>query len=271
MVTQDGRRLKGEFRDNQPHGKMEMRWPNNDCYIGEYVNGMGRHGRGKMTYSNGRTYDGDWNKDQPHGIGTLTYEENGGFYTGHWEGGLWNGQGHLSYPARKYEYKGGFRNHQVHGRGREVREDGTYEGDFVEDKRHGTGEWTFQGYKYSGGFVADQFQGTGSYTLQDGSILESIWVAGEIKQSIKYTDKEKNVYESSKFYTFMEKSFIKSVKASGRCKITRPDGTTCEGFCSPNGFLHGVVTVTQLNGKIDQEVWEEGKPKSNASSRALLK
>jgi hypothetical protein len=76
--------LLGEFKENQPYGKGEVRYPNGDIYSGEWKEGR-REGFGKYLtdrdmqcrayylryiYKNGNIYEGQYFNDKKHGRGT---------------------------------------------------------------------------------------------------------------------------------------------------------------------------------------------------------
>lgn len=49
-----------------------LSWPQENCYMGEWMNGM-RHGRGtlKLNSVGGAKYVGDWRMNEKHGYGMI--------------------------------------------------------------------------------------------------------------------------------------------------------------------------------------------------------
>ena len=93
-------------------------------------------------------YVGDLRNGNPHGKGTLTYE-NGGVYEGEWKEGKREGKGIMTFE-----------------------DGGKYEGEWKEDKREGKGIFTWNnGDKYDGEWRDDKKHGDGILFYSNGNKL----------------------------------------------------------------------------------------------------
>ncbi|XP_064389423.1 alsin-like [Halichondria panicea] len=132
----------GKWNLGMPHICGSMKWPNGDCYEGEFLFGK-FHGTGTMlwlSHHNRRTYTGSWRDGSIQGYGEMTYTdhtvytgwwsmerrcghgrldlpEGGGAYIGAWEGGKRNGYGIFNNVAKSERYLGMWRNDKRHGPG----------------------------------------------------------------------------------------------------------------------------------------------------------
>lgn len=152
-------------------------------------------------WPDGTRYEGDWQRGQPHGLGTMTYN-NGAMYWGRFEQGRRNGQGIMKY-ANGDEYEGLWRHDQPHGKGtlhyingdvyagafregkkqgegKQVYLDGTYyDGTWANDKPNGYGELTFvSGGLYQGAFKHGKPHGYGTYHYPNGDVYSGNWYNG---------------------------------------------------------------------------------------------
>jgi len=94
------------------YGKIEI--PNKFIYEGEII-GNKMEGKGMKTWiNNSRRYIGDFKNDEPHGYGTLTYQ-NGDCYEGKFKNGEPDGVGVFKWSH--YIYEGEFQNGTFHGEG----------------------------------------------------------------------------------------------------------------------------------------------------------
>ena len=79
----------GAEKNNVPHGKGTMTWPDGRKYSGEWRNGK-RQGYGTYHWPGGEVYRGQWQNNLWHGQGTYS-KPNGTIMTGKWqEGSFWN-------------------------------------------------------------------------------------------------------------------------------------------------------------------------------------
>lgn len=75
---------KGEWKDNQRHGKGVYTWKDGERYEGAFENDQ-RTGFGSYNWSSGERYEGNWVNNRRQGTGTL-YDPDGNIsYQGQWE------------------------------------------------------------------------------------------------------------------------------------------------------------------------------------------
>lgn len=149
-------RYKGEFRDNNKHGK------------GSYV------------WANGHRYEGDFADDEPSGRGKFEFVS-GDRYEGEYAKGAFNGKG--TFIAKNGERTEGiFVNGRAHGKGVFYFSNGDrYEGDFANGSMTGMGAYYYStGYRSQGKYVNAQLNGEGKFYFNDGS-----WFEGVFEQGIK--------------------------------------------------------------------------------------
>jgi len=68
FTFENGATYKGDFVDDQFHGKGEFVSPQGLCYKGDFVMGQ-KHGKGSYHWPNGDVYEGDIHEGKPHGQG----------------------------------------------------------------------------------------------------------------------------------------------------------------------------------------------------------
>lgn len=193
---------QGASKNGIPHGQGILRYPNGDCYEGEWMdgkrNGRGiyrissmnafyegewkdgkQHGQGTFTYSSGDFYEGEWKDGKQHGQGTLIYA-NGGCYKGEWKDGKEDGQGTYTYPSGAL-YEGEWKDGKRNGRGTCTYSIGArYEGEWKDEECHGQGTLTFfEGDRYEGEWKNGKPHGRGTYTYSSGDRYEGEWKDGE--------------------------------------------------------------------------------------------
>ncbi|KAL3816383.1 hypothetical protein ACHAXA_008353 [Cyclostephanos tholiformis] len=96
------------------------------------------HGRGTVTWENGGKYDGGWVDGKANGHGTMNYG-NGDMYEGGWRDGCRYGHGTHHFRDGGV-YEGEWRNAAPDGRGRMTLKNGShYEGSWRDGKWHGQG------------------------------------------------------------------------------------------------------------------------------------
>ena len=73
IVSIEGVRYTGETnKDGKREGKGECVWPNNDRYVGDFVDGV-KQGNGILYFSNGDKRVGVWKEDKLHGRASYYY------------------------------------------------------------------------------------------------------------------------------------------------------------------------------------------------------
>lgn len=89
IVTQEGARMAGKFRDGLISGDGTVTWPSGAHYEGGFVNHR-YQGEGKFTWPNGDFYEGGYYAGVQQGEGKLTYSD-ASTYEGHFVGGNLSG------------------------------------------------------------------------------------------------------------------------------------------------------------------------------------
>lgn len=154
-------------------------YPNGDVYEGDVNAENNPHGKGTMNYNNGiRRYEGEWENGQRSGQGTYTYT-NGSTYVGNWVNGRKNGQGTMRWTARVGEangdvYEGNFADGWMNGHGIMKYDNGdVYEGNWgVDGLRHGRGIMKYaNGDMYDGNWFEDEMHGFGRMRDANGNII----------------------------------------------------------------------------------------------------
>lgn len=200
-----GERYEGQVHPEtgKRHGRGMLKWPNRNCYIGDWEDGAmsGRgtflyaaegdrydggffddkkHGTGEYIFQNGNRYNGAFKADKRHGEGKYTWVC-GDSYEGEWLEGRMHGQGTTIY-ANGNRYDGSFVEDRREGKGKLVCTDGlTYEGEWLKNNRHGNGRLDFvSGDSYVGEWIADKKHGHGRDTHANGNIFE-----GKYEQNAK--------------------------------------------------------------------------------------
>lgn len=193
MVWVDGRRYKGQFRQNVYHGSGRLEVPsgvNITVYEGTWKNGK-LEGKGVIRYANKDVYIGNLRESQPHGHGEL---KKGQFssqaaciYTGEWSNGVKNGYGVLDDIAKGEKYLGMWQNNARHGPGMVVTMNGVYyEGNFHQNKLTGYGLMMFEDKTYYEGElgIGGTFAGKGSLHYPSGDTIEGTFT-GNWEDGIK--------------------------------------------------------------------------------------
>ncbi|MEM9545096.1 MAG: caspase family protein [Bacteroidota bacterium] len=107
LVTEEGDRYEGKFRNYKLEGEGKWRSRHGDLYQGSFKNGR-VNGKGKLTLSNGDVYIGEFRNGKFHGKGKFAFH-NGDSYIGQWQKGKMNGQG-VYYFKDGRQREGEFRN-----------------------------------------------------------------------------------------------------------------------------------------------------------------
>lgn len=82
----------GRVSEGKMNGRVKVTFPNDDCYDGEWKDGM-ENGSGKKIYSiSGEVYVGEWKEGKCNGRGKYSYG-GGEVYDGEWKEDKCNGTG----------------------------------------------------------------------------------------------------------------------------------------------------------------------------------
>ena len=173
----DGSSYKGEWKNNEMHGKGIQKWSDGSVqYDGEWKDNLW-HGKGTYKWPDGTVeYDGEWKDNEYHGKGTCyTCNYFDGVYTGDWHAGKRQGRGVMTYS-----------NGDI------------YDGQWKKDYEDGQGTMKFiNGDLYEGHFSKGKLHGKGTYSYAAGDILKCIgeWKkgkkCGEFENIVRFS---KNVY-----------------------------------------------------------------------------
>ena len=127
------------------NGKGEMISVDGDRYEGDFKNDK-MDGKGKLFYASGDRYEGDYKNGEKDGKGKLFYAD-GSHYEGDYKNGKMNGKGKYSF-ATGDRYEGDFKNDKMDGKGKYFHADGDrYEGGYKNDEEDGKGMWFFKSGK----------------------------------------------------------------------------------------------------------------------------
>ena len=97
LVTRDGTKYYGYFRNNKKNIKGKLLHYEGDIYEGEWLDDKA-NGKGKYLHIDGTTYDGNWKNDKQDGYGLETWND-GSYYEGYYVNGKKEGKG---YPFNSF-------------------------------------------------------------------------------------------------------------------------------------------------------------------------
>lgn len=110
QISPNGSNYKGEYVNDQFHGRGAFKFVDGATYEGEWSYGL-RHGYGTMTYKTGNVYEGCWKEDKKHGQGKAIFL-NGDTFTGSYLSDRRDGDGLTTFadtskPPERALYKNG--------------------------------------------------------------------------------------------------------------------------------------------------------------------
>ena len=177
LVTKDGTKYSGYFKNNKKNIKGKLKHFEGDIYEGEWLDDKA-NGKGKYIHVDGTTYDGKWKNDKQEGYGIETWND-GSYYEGYYVNGRKEGKGMYKWSDGS-SYEGYFKDNAINGKGKYIWENKRkYEGDWVNNKMKGFGIFTWpDGRKYKGEYVDDKKEGHGAFYWPDGRIYEGMWKNG---------------------------------------------------------------------------------------------
>eukprot|EP01080_Neovahlkampfia_damariscottae_P007722 gene7722-12192_t len=155
----------GDFVNNMPDGRGELKYSTGVLYEGEFVNGK-RNGFGKLIFQEGGFAFGQWINDEPN----LNWE---------WKIEYPNSDqyfGYISVEKKKYLEDIDLKSFHRNGDGEHhyQKDKIKYFGHFSSDKREGYGISIFmkQEIRYYGNWKDDGFHGTGLLIYKDGTVYQ---------------------------------------------------------------------------------------------------
>ncbi len=162
MLTLNGSRYDGYWKDSKAQGKGRSISPNGNVYEGWWDQDKA-NGKGKLTFSNGAVYEGEWLMSEKSGRGVETWPD-GGKYVGEYLKDKKNGAGVMGWAdGRKYD--GQWLQGKIHGKGVLRFSDGSvYDGEWAMGKKNGKGTFRWpDGKQYEGVFANNKIHGRGIY------------------------------------------------------------------------------------------------------------
>lgn len=177
VTSSTGEKYTGQLdARGKRHGKGVLRWPNGNCFMGDWREGC-MCGTGTFLYGvEGDRYEGEFFDDKKHGQGKYTFA-NGNFYTGAFHVDKRHGKGRYSWMCGDL-YDGEWRDGKMHGSGVTVYSNGNkYEGEFVDDRREGRGKLTcVDGLSYDGTWLQNMRHGSGTLKFPTGDFYQGQWL-----------------------------------------------------------------------------------------------
>lgn len=253
---------QGEWAHAKPAGHGVITFPSGEVYEGQVTGGR-RSGIGKMTWPTGSVYEGQWQKDLPHGTGSITavgpnkqtlYQYSGGFYLGRRNG---TGTSRWTPSAAMPEI--------------------TYEGDIKNDRFDGQGVLIVVGFsRYEGEFQAGVYQGKGVLDhLGSGDRLAGTFVNGSLHGPGSYTNERLGIKYEGDFAqgryhgegqlshgSFVYRGSFREGLFHGQGEAVYADHSRYTGQWE-NGYCHGKGKFTQSNpeqleydGNFSRGSWE---------------
>ena len=222
LITAEGDRYEGIFKNSRLVGEGKWRSRHGDLYRGNFENGKVT-GKGKLTLTNGDFYIGEFRNGKFHGKGKYGFQ-NGDSYIGHWKRGQMNGYG-------VYYFKDGRQREGEFENGKLIEETYVYE----ESKEEPTPTFNEGKMTVSDGFAHVSKDCTNIYCDDEMGIFnygDGTRYIGEFKDGIPY--------------------------GLGRCEFA--NGDVYEGEWkrhAPDG--KGILTFA--SGKKHAAIWEQGIPK----------
>lgn len=170
-------KLLNEVRS--PKDIKERRYPDGGVYKGD-MQGIKRHGYGKIIWNEGDFYEGEWKDDVQSGWGKNYWKE-GAYYTGFFLNNVKDGFGKYVWEDGT-EYFGEWKNNKMNGIGRYTWNDGKlFLGQWDEGSMEGFGVLIWKdGRKYEGNWMNGKKHGEGLTFYSNGRVSRDIWRHGKI-------------------------------------------------------------------------------------------
>lgn len=272
---------KGEWKDNQQHGKGELK-SYQGTYVGEFQRGK-KHGRGEIKSDKGELveageyrndqlhgqgvriskeykYDGEFVAGRPHGQGTCTTDD-GQVFSGRWMDGVL----HVSDTQLRWfygdSYEGALKDGCPHGYGIKRGRDGTieYKGEWCEGKRHGQGE---EPGKYVGQYKDDQRHGRGQEGSYTGDFRDGRFHGhGRLVTDI--------LHQGGKVGEYVYEGEWRSGLAQGEGVLTGPDGFRVAGRWDGGRLRLSERTVVESHGARFDGEWKDEELHGYGSKQAF--
>jgi hypothetical protein len=222
LITKQGDRYEGIFKNNKLEGKGKWKSRHGDLYRGAFSNGR-INGKGKLTLSNGDYYIGEFKSGKFHGKGKYSFQS-GDSYIGDWKVGKMNGLG-------TYYFKD--------GRQRE----GTFkEGKLVEES-----------------YTTSKPTKTNTRTFNEGASISSSGFENINKDCTNtYCHQEMGIFNYGDGTRYIGEFKNGIPDGLGRCEFI--NGDLYEGEWKKHA-PHGKGVLTFVSGRKHAAIWDQGIPK----------
>ncbi|OMJ84243.1 hypothetical protein SteCoe_14663 [Stentor coeruleus] len=177
MITREGCKIVGYFKDGQLNGKGRKIEADGCIFQGNFKDGI-LQGEGKVIRKDDALFEGTFKGGEVDGKGKEKWPD-GVEYEGEYKNGLKHGKGKLKLNYGKYE--GEFKNNKIHGKGCFIWEnENIYNGDWKYNLMHGQGKFKWSdGRVYKGKWEKDTPNGEGTMKWPDGKIYSGGWSNGK--------------------------------------------------------------------------------------------
>ena len=167
LLSENGDRYEGEWKNNKKHGIGVYKFSNCDVYEGEFKAGY-KHGKGVYRFASGEKYEGEFANNLISGTGKYDYKD-GGKYSGEFKANAKHGHGVYTYPdGAVHEGTFVFGEGKGHGKCISLRNarHSAHAYLHIHIHTHNIGKYTFpNGDVYEGPFSAGKMHGSGILTL----------------------------------------------------------------------------------------------------------
>ena len=222
-------------------GTHEYEWEDSATYKGEWLNGQ-PHGEGTMVFENGDKYTGEWKYGEKSGKGVYIFAKTKNKYDGEFKHNVPEGEGVFTF-SNGDKYTGEFSANKPNGRGQFIHADGSYEkGVFKDGKLNGNSDCSSMdksGNIYTGDFVRGMKSGEGKMDYLNGDSYTGDWYNNKAHGYGKY------YYANGCRY---EGHFANGV-ASGYGVYTWDDGECYRGEFQ-NDQMHGQGAIYDAEGNV---------------------
>lgn len=177
MLTSNGQKLTGYFKENLLNGQGRHIDPSGIVYEGTFKDGN-YNGNGNYIRKDGAKFQGEFKEGNFNGCGKEEWPD-GVKYEGEYKNGLRSGEGKLI--LKDGVYTGAFKKNKMHGKGHfKWNNTNEYKGKWRKGCMHGEGvfKWA-DGRVYEGTWKNDLRDGFGKMIWPDGRVYEGEWSQGK--------------------------------------------------------------------------------------------